>query len=95
MPAKFGLLGILVFLGVAAAFGSTVRTAIRRSGRSVITLTLVGYGIWVIMGLPLGFAVEDKGTSLAFILLLALTFAEMALTRPPVAGQPGWATAIR
>jgi hypothetical protein len=75
MPAKFGLLGILVFIGAAVAYGSTVRTALRRHRRSVITLTLVGYGVWTIVGLPLGFPIEDKGASLALILLLALTFA--------------------
>ena len=75
MPAKFGLLGILVFIGAAVAYGSTVRTALRRDRRSVITLTLVGYGVWTIVGLPLGFPIEDKGASLALILLLALTFA--------------------
>lgn len=78
LPAKFGLLGVLVFLGVVVAFGSTVRTALRRDRRSAVTLALVGYGMWVIVGVPLGFAVEDKGTSLALMLLLALAFAERA-----------------
>jgi len=78
MPAKFGLLGILVFLGAAVAYGSTVRTALRRDRRSVITMALVGYGVWTIVGLPLGFPIEDKGASLALVLLLALTFAEGA-----------------
>lgn len=76
MPAKFGLLGILVFLGVAVAYGLTVHTAGRRDRRSVITLTLVGYGVLTIVGLPLGFVIEDKGASLSLMLLLALTFAE-------------------
>jgi hypothetical protein len=76
MPAKFGLLGVLVFLGVAVAYGSTVWTALRRDRRSAVTLTLVGFGIWVIVGLPLGFTVEDKGTGLALMLLLALAFGE-------------------
>jgi hypothetical protein len=78
MPAKFGLLGILVFIAAAAAYGSTVRTAMRRDRRSVITLTLVGYGVWTIVGLPLGFPIEDKGASLALMLVLALAFAERA-----------------
>lgn len=76
MPAKFGLLGILVFLGAAVAYGSTVRTALRRNRRSGITLTLVGYAVWTIVGLPLGFPIEDKGASLALILVLALAFTE-------------------
>jgi hypothetical protein len=76
MPAKFGLLGVLVFLGAAVAYGSTVRTALRRNRRSGITLTLVGYAVWTIVGLPLGFPIEDKGASLALILVLALAFIE-------------------
>jgi hypothetical protein len=76
MPAKFGLLGVFVFLGAALAYGATVRTALRRGRRSGIALTLVGYGVWSIVGLPLGFLIEDKGASLALMLLLALAFAE-------------------
>ena len=94
MPAKFGLLGILIFLGAAVAYGSTVRTAWRRDRRSGITLALVGYGAWSIVNLPLGFPIEDKGTSLALMLLLALAFAESAAHGPaeeahPRASQPG------
>lgn len=82
MPAKFGLLGVLVFLGAAVAYGSTVRTALRRNRRSGITLTLVGYAMWTIVGLPLGFPIEDKGASLALILVLALAFAERDAAQP-------------
>jgi O-antigen ligase len=80
LPAKFGILGVLVFLGAAAAYVSTVVIALRKDRRSGITLTLFGYGVWTIVGLPLGFAVEDKGASLALMLLLALAFVG---TRPP------------
>jgi hypothetical protein len=82
MPAKFGLLGILIFLGAGVAYSSTVLLALRRDRRSAITLTLVGFGVWTIVGLPLGFPVEDKGASLALMLLLALAFAERALELP-------------
>lgn len=78
MPAKFGLLGILVFLAAAWAYGSTARRGMLRFGRSAVTLTLVGYGLWTIVGLPLGFPVEDKGTSLALMLLLSLALTEYA-----------------
>ena len=78
MPAKFGLLGIVVFLGVAVAYGATVRTAWQRDPRSRTTLALVGFGLLVIVGMPLGFLVEDKGASLALMLLLALVFSERA-----------------
>lgn len=85
MPAKFGLLGILVFLGPVLAYGSTVRASLRRDRRSAITLTLVGYGVWTLVSLGLGFPIEDKGVSLALILLLSLALAERAAHRPPEA----------
>jgi len=81
MPAKFGLLGILVFMGAAVAFGSIVRSALRRNRRSPITLTLIGYGVWTVVGLPLGFPIEDKGASLAIILLLALALVDRTAPR--------------
>ena len=80
MPAKFGLLGIVVFLGFAGAYGATVRRAVQLDRRSEVTLTLVGFGVLTILGLPLGFLVEDKGASLALILLLALAFTERRAT---------------
>ena len=76
MPAKLGILGVFVFLGAALAYASTALTAARRNRRSAITLTLIGYGLWTIVGLPLGFFIEDKGASLALMLLLALAFTE-------------------
>lgn len=76
LAAKFGLLGILVFVGAAVAYGSTVRAALRRDRRSGMMLALVAYGVWTIVALPLGFPVEDKGASLALMLLLALAFVE-------------------
>jgi O-antigen ligase len=88
MPAKFGTLGILVFLGFAGAYGATVWTALQQDRRSGVTLTLVGFGVLAIVGLPLGFLVEDKGASLALILLLALAFTEVRL-RPSVEAGPG------
>ena len=76
LPAKFGLLGILVFLGFGVAYAATVKTALLRDRRSAVTLTLVGFGFLAIVGIPLGFLVEDKGSSLALMLLLALAFAQ-------------------
>ena len=76
LPAKFGLLGILVFIGFGVAYAGTVNAALRRDRRSAVTLTLVGFGFLAIVGIPLGFLVEDKGSSLALILLLALAFTE-------------------
>ena len=76
LPAKFGLLGILVFIGFGVAYAATLKTALRRDRRSAVTLTLVGFGFLAIVGIPLGFLVEDKGSSLALMLLLALAFAQ-------------------
>jgi O-antigen ligase/polysaccharide polymerase Wzy-like membrane protein len=78
MPAKFGLVGILVFVGAAVAYGSSVRAALRRDRRSAITLTFVGFGVLLIVTLPLGFLIEDKGASLALMLLLALAFMDQS-----------------
>lgn len=74
MPAKFGLLGILVFISFGLAYAATVKTALRRDRRSPVTLTLAGFGFLAIVGIPLGFLIEDKGSSLAIMLLLALAF---------------------
>lgn len=75
LAAKFGLLGVLVFIGVAIAYWTATRQALARLPESVATLALVGYGVWFIVTLPLGFVIEDKGASLALMLLLALVFA--------------------
>jgi O-antigen ligase len=94
MPAKFGVFGVLVFLGIAVAYGSTVRTALLEDRRSAVTLTLVAFGILVTVGLPLGFPVEDKGTSLALMLLLSLALAESSERRVRM-DQRGSAAATR
>jgi hypothetical protein len=86
MPAKFGLLGIFVFSGAAFSYALTVRAALRRDRRSAITMTVIGYGVWTIITLPLGFLVEDKGASLALMLLLALAFGERASAAVITAG---------
>jgi hypothetical protein len=78
MPAKFGLLGILVFSGAAVSYALTARAALRRDRRSAITMTVIGYAAWTIITLPLGFPVEDKGASLALMLLLGLAFGQSA-----------------
>lgn len=76
MPAKFGLIGILVFAGFVYAFVVLSAASLRRLGRTRLPLTLVGYGIVAALGLPLGFLVEDKGASMALMLLLAVTLTE-------------------
>ena len=82
LPAKFGLLGVAVFLGFAAAYAVTTRRALQRERSTPVALTLVGYGVWAIASVPLGFLVEDKGASLALMLLLALTFSSRPWQSP-------------
>ncbi|MGZ6344115.1 MAG: O-antigen ligase family protein [Candidatus Limnocylindrales bacterium] len=76
--AKFGLLGLLALVPVVWAYLRTLLAAFRWTGRSAVALALLGYGVTILVGLPLGFAIEDKGTSLALILLLALAFGDVA-----------------
>lgn len=77
MPAKFGVAGIIVFIGFAFAYVSTAREALRRKRHSPVAMTLVAYAATTFVGLPLGFPVEDKGATLALILLLALALIEL------------------
>jgi O-antigen ligase len=76
VPAKFGLAGVLVFAAFVYAFVIVCAASFRRLGRTRLPLTLVGYGVVAALGLPLGFLVEDKGASMALMLLLAVTVAE-------------------
>jgi len=82
LPAKFGLLGVAVFLGFAAAYAVTTRRVLQRERSTPVALTLVGYGVWAVASVPLGFLVEDKGASLALMLLLALTFSSRQWQSP-------------
>lgn len=77
MPAKFGVAGILVFVAFAVAYISIARQTLRHVGRTPVAMTVVAYAVTTIVGLPLGFPVEDKGASLALVLLLALALMEL------------------
>lgn len=83
MPAKFGIVGLAVFVAVGAAYWRIVRAAISRRRSSAVTLALAGYGIWVVVTLPLGFFVEDKGASLGLILLFGLAYEQLAMAPGP------------
>jgi hypothetical protein len=78
MPAKLGMAGVVVFVAFGRSYWMTVKRAVSRDPRAVTSLALIGYGVWTIVTLPLGFFVEDKGASLGLILLLALAFASGA-----------------
>jgi hypothetical protein len=83
MPAKFGLAGIVVFAAFVYAFVVVCAASFRRHGQARLPLTLVGYGVVAALGLPLGFLVEDKGASMALMLLLAVTLAAWGEGRVP------------
>jgi hypothetical protein len=89
MPAKFGAAGILVFMGFAAAYLSIARQALRQTPHTPVAMTFVGYAATIFVGLPLGFPVEDKGTSLALILLLSLALMELSLHARDVKAPAG------
>lgn len=79
-PAKFGVVGVAVLGGIAFAYWSTLRRAMSRKPQSAVTLTLIGYGAATVVGFPLGSPLDDKGTSLALMLLLALAFRQNCRT---------------
>jgi hypothetical protein len=78
MPAKFGLVGVALFAAFGLAYWKSVRSVLYSDRRSPITLAFIGYGVWTIVTLPLGFLVEDKGASLGLILLVALAYGQRA-----------------
>ncbi len=74
--AKFGILGLvalLVFIWFVCRFLLATRARATASGLALISF-LVTTGTWSVLGTPF----DDKGTSLALSLLLALTLAETA-----------------
>jgi O-antigen ligase len=89
MPAKLGIVGVAVFIAVGVAYWRTVRASLSRRRHSPVTLALIGYGIWVVATLPLGFFVEDKGASLALILLLGLAYEQLAVAPGSAASWHG------
>jgi hypothetical protein len=70
--AKFGVLGLLLVGVLAGAFLLVIRAMIRRDGTSWRALTMVAYGAILLALTPLGQPLEDKGTGLALVFLLAL-----------------------
>jgi hypothetical protein len=81
-PAKFGLLGVVALFPLLVAYLGLLRRLLRLPDRpSVVGLTLAGYAAASIAALPLGFLLEDKGTSLALILVLGLAFNELRSAR--------------
>lgn len=72
--AKFGLLGIVALIWLAAVFLSTVRRY-RHDGPPIAFLTLAGFGTVFALAALLNSPFEDKGLSFATLLVLGVAFA--------------------
>ncbi|MDQ6795890.1 MAG: hypothetical protein M3067_13955 [Chloroflexota bacterium] len=74
--AKFGLMGIVIWVALAWATISTLRR-LRRTGRpgAIPRAALLGFATGIIVLAPFGAQLEDKGTGLALILLVGLALA--------------------
>jgi hypothetical protein len=75
--AKFGVLGLVLVGVLGGAWVITIRR-LKHGGEiaQVSRLALVGFGAAIVVLTPFGWQLEDKGTGLAVILLLALAFTE-------------------
>jgi O-antigen ligase len=74
---KFGLVGLIPLGLFLWAYVDLLRRLLGGVGRTASALVLVGYGGLALIGLPLGFPMEDKGTSFALMLILALCFGDL------------------
>ena len=81
LAAKFGLIGVAAFSGLALAWVAGVRRMMRAGAGRVSSLALVGYLVATIALLPLAPPFEDKGFSFAWIYLLGLGCAALAARR--------------
>lgn len=83
---KFGLVGLVPLGLLLWAYVGLLRMLLGRVGRSASALTLVAYGGLAVIGLPLGFPIEDKGTSFALMLILALCIGDLRAVSLPDRG---------
>lgn len=72
LPAKFGLIGTALVALLFAAYVSVVAHLVRRGGWAAEPLALVGFAAYAAVSLPLGMPIEEKGFSLALMVLLGL-----------------------
>ncbi len=85
--AKFGFVGLGVLVFLVASYASFMRLSFGFDHPRPETLALAAYGVVTAAGCVLGNPIEDKGFSLALVLLLALV---LRTSRQPVipAGTP-------
>jgi hypothetical protein len=76
--AKFGLLGILIWIVLGWATVTTLRH-LRSRGVDGLTVrsAILGFAAGIVALTPLGPQLEDKGTGLAILLLLGIAFATL------------------
>ncbi len=73
IPAKFGIAGVIVLLGLLFAYLALLRNAGAASGPTIAHVALVAFFVLAIMELPFSTPLEDKGFSFGLLLLLALS----------------------
>jgi hypothetical protein len=71
-PAKFGLLGSGIIVFWLAQLASTIRATRRLVGATQVSTALRAFGLIFVLDLPFGGFLEDKGFSIALMLLLGL-----------------------
>jgi len=75
LPAKFGMLGVVVVALMVLAYFRYVVGTVTRLGWVTPNVALVSYLVVLILGLPLGMPLEDKAFSFATALLAAILVA--------------------
>jgi hypothetical protein len=82
--AKFGVLALLLLAALSGAFWFTLRDLVRQERWSWVTQSLIAYSVLLVMMLPFGWPLEDKGTGLVLILLLGAAFARPHQSEVPL-----------
>lgn len=75
LPAKLGILGTIVASLLAISYAERIRLSVRRFGWAVASVAAALFGVLLLVGLPLGMALEDKALSFAIAILLAVVIA--------------------
>ena len=81
-PAKLGILGIAWLVVLAMVWIGFLRRLRRVGGTSIVGLAMATWAVLIVTFIWAGFMVEDKGFSLALMLMLALGFMEVERATP-------------
>jgi hypothetical protein len=87
--AKFGLFGLALIAALVWAAVATIR-ALRVAGRATRRswLATIAFAATIVVLMPFGWQVEDKGTALAMILVIAFGLVELRDARPSASTSP-------